>query len=228
MGRQLVIALRATVVTLVLTGLLYPLAMTGVAQALFHGRANGSLVRDEKGNVVGSELIGQSFTWPAYLQSRPSAAGNNGYDATSSSGSNLGPTSKKLRDRVAGDVDRLHKDNPEAPLPVPTELVTTSASGLDPDLSPAAALWQVPRIAKARQVSLDRIRQVIESRVQGRDLVVFGEPRVNVLAVNLALDQQFGKPAAPPAPPAAPSAAAAPAPPSAPAPAGSQALAIPK
>jgi K+-transporting ATPase ATPase C chain len=208
MGRQIMIALRATVVTLVLTGILYPLAMTGVAQAVFGGRANGSLVKDEKGNVVGSELIGQAFSWPAYLQPRPSAAGNNGYDATSSSGSNLGPTSKKLRDRVTGDVDRLHKDNPDAPLPVPAELVTTSASGLDPDLSPAAALWQAPRIAKARQVSADRVRDLIESRVQGRDLGVFGEPRVNVLAVNLALDQQFGKPTPPPAPPAAPSAAA--------------------
>ena len=223
MGRQIMIALRATFVTLVLTGILYPLAMTGAAQALFHARANGSVVRDEKGIVVGSELIGQSFTWPSYLQPRPSAAGNNGYDATSSSGSNLGPTSKKLRDRVAGDVDRLHKDNPDAPLPVPAELVTTSASGLDPDLSPGAALWQVPRIAKARHVSEERIRQVIEGRVQGRDLGVFGEPRVNVLAVNLALDQQFGKPMPPPAPPAAPSAAA----PAPAAPPTAQAVALP-
>jgi len=221
MGREFMIALRATIATLVLTGLFYPLAMTGVAQALFHGRANGSLVHDEKGAVVGSELIGQSFSWPAYLQGRPSAAGN-GYDATASSGSNLGPTSKKLRDRVTGDIDRLRKDNPDSPLPVPAELVTTSASGLDPDLSPAAADWQVPRIAKARQVSPDRIRQLIESRVQGRDLGVFGEPRVNVLAVNLALDQQFGKPAAPP-PAAAPS-SAAPAPPS---PSAVQAAAVP-
>jgi K+-transporting ATPase ATPase C chain len=192
MRREIVIALRATIVTLVLTGLVYPLVMTGVAQALFHDKANGSVARDEKGAVVGSELIGQVFTKPGYLQGRPSAAGN-GYDATASSGSNLGPTSKKLRDRVAADVERLRKENPEAPLPVPAELVTTSASGLDPDLSPAAALWQAPRIARARQVEPDRIRQVIESRVQGRDLGVFGEPRVNVLSVNLALDQQFGK-----------------------------------
>jgi K+-transporting ATPase ATPase C chain len=207
MRNQVVVALRVTFVTLALTGFVYPLAMTGVAQALFHDRANGSLVRDEKGAVVGSELIGQAFAMPAYLQGRPSAAGN-GYDATSSGGSNLGPSSKKLRDRVEADVARLHKDNPAAPLPVPAELVTTSASGLDPDLSPASALWQVPRIAAARQVSADRIQAVIESRIQGRDLGVFGEPRVNVLAVNLALDQQFGKPAAPPAPaPAAPSAA---------------------
>jgi K+-transporting ATPase ATPase C chain len=198
--------LRATVVTLILTGLIYPLAMTGAAQVLFHDKANGSLVRDEKGTVIGSELIGQVFANPAYLQGRPSAAGN-GYDATASSGSNLGPTSKKLRDRVAGDVDRLRKENPDAPLPIPGELVTTSASGLDPELSPAAALWQVSRIARARQIAPTRIAQVIESKVQGRDLGVFGEPRVNVLAVNRALDQQFGKPT--PVAPATPPTAAA-------------------
>ena len=137
--------------------------------------------------MVGSELIGQTFANPAYVQGRLSAAGN-GYDATASSGSNLGPTSKKLRDRVAADVDRLRKDNPDAPLPIPAELVTASASGLDPEVSPQAALWQVPRIARARQVAPERITQVLESRVQGRDLGVFGEPRVNVLAVNRALD----------------------------------------
>ena len=198
MRREIFIALRATLVTLVLTGLLYPLAMTGVAQALFSNKANGSLVRDGKGVVVGSELIGQVFATPAYLQGRPSAAGN-GYDATSSGGSNLGPTSKKLRDRATADVERLHKQNPEAPMPIPAELVTTSASGLDPHLSPEAALWQVPRIAAARQVAPDRIKDVIAARVEGRDLGVFGEPRVNVLNVNLALDQQFGKPmSAPP------------------------------
>jgi K+-transporting ATPase ATPase C chain len=199
MRKEIIVALRVTLVTLVLTGLVYPLAMTGAAQALFHDRANGSLVRDDKGAVVGSELIGQAFALPAYLQGRPSAAGN-GYDATASSGSNLGPTSKKLRDRVAEDVERLHKENPEVALPVPGELVTTSASGLDPDLSPAAALWQAPRIARARQLDPDRVHALIESRIQGRDLGVFGEPRLNVLAVNLALDQQFGKPMPVPAP----------------------------
>jgi potassium-transporting ATPase KdpC subunit len=206
MRKEILVALRATFVTLILTGLIYPLVMTGVAQALFAHQAGGSLVRDDKGVVVGSELIGQVFTNPAYLQGRPSAAGN-GYDATSSGGSNLGPTSKKLRDRVTTDVDRLHKENPEAPLPIPGELVTTSASGLDPELSPEAALWQVARIATARQVTPDRIRAVIEARVQGRDLGVFGEPRVNVLAVNLALDQQFGKPVRPAPPAGAPAAA---------------------
>src|SRR5215471_6746930 len=205
MRNETIIALRVTLVTLVLTGLLYPLPMTGAAQAIFPHAANGSLVRDEKGAVVGSELIGQVFTQPAYLQGRPSAAGN-GYDATASSGSNLGPTSKKLRDRVAADVERLHKENPDAPLPAPNDLVTTSASGLDPDLSPAAALWQVARIARARQIAPDRIRAVIEGQVRGRDLGVFGEPRVNVLATNLALDQRFGRPV--PLPTTAPPSAA--------------------
>ena len=205
MRKEIVIALRVTLVTLVLTGLLYPLMMTGLAQAVFPGKANGSLVRNEQGAVVGSEIIGQVFTNPGYLQGRPSAAGN-GYDATASGGSNLGPTSKKLRDRVIADLARLRKENPEAPQSVPDDLVTTSASGLDPDLSPAAALWQVARIARARQVTPDRISEVIQSRIEGRDLGIFGEPRVNVLAVNLALDQQLGKPT-PVAPPATASAA---------------------
>jgi potassium-transporting ATPase KdpC subunit len=206
MRKEIVVAVRATLVTLALTGLIYPLFMTGVAQALFNHQANGTMVQDEKGRVVGSALIGQAFTNPGYLQGRPSAAGN-GYDPTASSGSNLGPTSKKLRDRVAADVDRLRKENPDAPMPVPGELVTTSASGLDPELSPEAATWQVPRIARARQIAPDRIRTVIEDHVQGRDLGIFGEPRVNVLAVNLALDEQFGKPITAQAPTAAAAAA---------------------
>jgi potassium-transporting ATPase KdpC subunit len=193
MRREFMIAVRLTVVTLILTGLLYPLAVTGAAQALFPHRANGSLVQDEKGNTIGSALIGQTFATPAYVQGRPSAAGN-GYDATASSGSNLGPTSKKLQDRVSADIARLRKDNPDSPLPVPNDLVTTSASGLDPEVSPAAALWQIPRIAKARQVAPDRIRDVITARIEGRDLGFLGEPRVNVLAVNLALDEKFGRP----------------------------------
>jgi len=193
MRREFLIALRLTIVTLILTGLIYPLAVTGAAQALFAQQANGSLAHDEKGNVVGSRLIGQTFVTAAYLQGRPSAAGN-GYDATSSSGSNLGPTSRKLRDRAAADVARLHKENPAAAGPLPADLVTASASGLDPELSPQAALWQVPRIAQARGVSPDRIRDVIEARVLGRDLGLFGEPRVNVLAINLAMDQKLGRP----------------------------------
>ncbi len=199
MRKELTIALRATLVTLILTGVLYPLATTGAAQVLFGERADGSLTRDDKGQVVGSELIGQAFASAAYLQGRPSAAGNNGYDATSSSGSNLGTTSKKLRDRATADVARLHKENPDAPLPIPDALLTASASGLDPDLPPEAALWQSPRIARARNVAEDRVRTVIEGHVQGRDLGFLGEPRVNVLELNLALDQQFGRPPAIPA-----------------------------
>jgi K+-transporting ATPase ATPase C chain len=187
-------ALRATIVTLVLTGLIYPFVMTGLAQVLFPWRANGSLVTDDKGNVVGSELIGQGFVNPAYFQPRPSAAGEKGYDATSSSGSNLGPTSKKLQDRINNDLKRLKSENPEAAGPVPAELVTASASGLDPHLSPEAMLWQVPRVAKARGVTLDRIKAVVDSNLEGRTLGILGEPRVNVLMVNLALDRQFGRP----------------------------------
>ena len=189
------IALRATIVTLVLTGLIYPFVMTGLAQVLFPWRANGSLVTDDKGSVVGSELIGQGFVNPAYFQPRPSAAGEKGYDATSSSGSNLGPTSKKLQDRINDDLKRLKSENPEAIGPVPAELVTASASGLDPHLSPEAMLWQVPRVAKARGVTLDRIKAILDSNVERRTFGILGEPRVNVLMVNLALDRQFGRPA---------------------------------
>lgn len=195
---MLLVALRTTVVTLILTGIIYPLVVTGLAQLLFPHRANGSLVTDERGQVAGSELIGQGFTNPAYFHPRPSAAGN-GYDATASSGSNLGPTSKKLQDRVAQDVQLLKEENPGAVGAVPIELVTTSGSGLDPHLSPTAALWQVPRIANARRVTPERVRAVMEAITEGRDLGILGEPRVNVLALNLALDRQFGRPAPVPA-----------------------------
>jgi K+-transporting ATPase ATPase C chain len=194
--RLLVQALRVTVVTLVLTGLAYPLLVTGLAQLLFPHRAGGSLVADGKGRVVGSELVAQPFAWPGYFQPRPSAAGADGWDATASSGSNLGPTSAKLRARVAAEAARLRAENPEAPGPVPAELVTTSASGLDPHLSPAAAAWQAPRVARARGVALDRVLAVLEEQVEGRDLLVLGEPRVNVLLLDLALDRRFGAPAA--------------------------------
>src|SRR4029434_4353359 len=147
------IAIRTTIVTLVLTGLIYPFVMTGLAQILFPWRANGSLVTDEKGEVVGSEWIAQGFVNPAYFQPRPSAAGEKGYDATSSGGSNLGPTSKKLRDRISEDLNRLKGENPEASNSVPAELVTASASGLDPHSCPEAMLWQAPRVAKARGIS---------------------------------------------------------------------------
>src|SRR5262245_19606437 len=156
MKSTMTIAIRTTIVTIVLTGLIYPFVMSGLAQILFPWRANGSLVMDEKGEVVGSELIAQGFADPAYLQPRPSAAGENGYDATSSGGSNLGTASKKVQERVAGDLKTLNENNPDASAPVPVELVTTSGSGLDPHLSPQGAFWQMPRIAKAREVSPER------------------------------------------------------------------------
>jgi K+-transporting ATPase ATPase C chain len=192
MTREIGIALRMTLATLLLTGLVYPLAVTGLAQVLFPSAADGSLVSDGDGGVVGSLLIGQPFARPEYLQPRPSAAGA-GYDAAASSGSNLGTTSQKLHDRAEADAERLRAENPDAPGPIPAELVTASASGLDPHVSPEAALWQAPRIAKARGVELERVRALIESEVEGRSFGVLGEPRVNVLAVNLALDGRFGK-----------------------------------
>jgi potassium-transporting ATPase KdpC subunit len=188
----LVQAARVTVVTLLVTGLAYPLLVTGLAQLLFPARANGSLVEDGKGRVVGSELVGQGFTAPGYLWPRPSAAGEKGWDASASSGSNLGPTSAKLRARVAAEAARLRRENPAAPGPVPAELVTTSGSGLDPHLSPASARWQAPRIAAARGLALERVQAVIDEASEGRDLGFLGEPRINVLLVNLALDRRFG------------------------------------
>jgi potassium-transporting ATPase KdpC subunit len=193
--KTMITALRTAIVTLVLTGIVYPIAVTGLSQALFPWRANGSLVTDEQGRVVGSELIAQGFVNPAYFQPRPSAAGDQGYDAANSSGSNLGPTSKKLQDRVKDALKRLKQENPDATAPVPAELVTTSGSGLDPDLSPAAMLWQVPRVAKARGIAPERVKAVVDSNVEGRTFGILGEPRVNVLMVNLALDRQFGQPA---------------------------------
>ena len=189
---EIKIALRMTLVTLVLTGLAYPLLVTGLAQAAFRGPANGSLLQGPDGRIVGSELIGQSFASAWYFQPRPSAAGN-GYDAAASSGSNLGPTSKKLRDRIVADVERLQKENPQATGPIPSELVTASGSGLDPHLSPEAALWQVPRIAAARGRSADEIQAVVQSHVEPRFLGFLGEPTVNVLLLNLELDRRFGR-----------------------------------
>jgi potassium-transporting ATPase KdpC subunit len=192
--KTMIIAVRTTFVTLVLTGLVYPFVMTGLAQVLFPWRANGSLVTDEKGQIVGSELIAQGFANSAYFQPRPSAAGEKGYDGAASSGSNLGPTSKKLQDRIKDELKRLKQENPEARGPVPAELVTTSGSGLDPHLSPEAMRWQAARVAKARGISLERVKAVVDANVEGRTLGILGEPRVNVLLVNLALDRQFGRP----------------------------------
>lgn len=188
------ISLRATAVTLVLTGLLYPLLMTGLCQVLFPGRANGSLVRDDRGRVVGSALIGQRFRQPGYVQPRPSAAGADGHDAAASGGSNLGPTSQKLRERAQKEAARLQAENPDARGPIPAELLMASGSGLDPHLSPAGARWQAPRVAKARGVSVERVRAAIDAQIEGRQLGVLGEPRVNVLRLNLALDRLFGGP----------------------------------
>jgi K+-transporting ATPase ATPase C chain len=191
---ELTASLRVTAVTLIALGILYPLAVTGVSVLLFPRAAHGSFIADDAGAVVGSELIAQPFASRGYVMSRPSAAGEKGYDAAGSGGSNLGPTSKALHDRVEKAVRRLIAENPVAPGPVPTELVTASASGLDPHLSPEAVLWQVPRIAKARGIDPSRIQAVVEAQIEGRDLWVLGEPRVNVLLVNLALDRHFGRP----------------------------------
>lgn len=191
MKREFWIAVRMTAVTLILTGLLYPLAVTGLAQVLFPRQANGSLVA-AGGRVVGSDLIGQRFTSPGHVQGRPSAAGADGYDASASGGSNLGPTSQKLRDRVAKDIARLRTENPDAIGPVPVELVTASGSGLDPHLSPEAARWQAPRVAKARGASVVDVERLIQNRVEPRTFGFLGEPRVNVLLLNLDLDTRFG------------------------------------
>lgn len=180
--------IRSAIVMLVLltviTGLLYPLAIAGTAQVLFPHQAAGSLVT-RGGKVIGSELIGQQFASGKYFHGRPSAAGN-GYDAANSSGSNLAPTAKKLKARIAADVEKLRKENPA--MPVPDDLVTASASGLDPDISPQAALFQLPRIAKARHMSQDDLAALVGANTQRRLFGLMGEPHVNVLKLNLALD----------------------------------------
>jgi K+-transporting ATPase ATPase C chain len=185
MRRNLITAILYTVVTTVIFGLVYPFVVTGIAQVLFKDKANGQLIQ-QNGQLVGSRIIGQSFTAAGYFHSRPSAAGN-GYDAANSSGSNYAPTNKKLIDRVAGDVTALQLDHPNTDVPI--DLVTASASGLDPDITPAAAEFQVTRIAHERHLSEDAVRRLVAQNTQGRQLGFLGEPRVNVLELNLALDQ---------------------------------------
>jgi K+-transporting ATPase ATPase C chain len=185
--KNLVIAVLMTIVTTVLLGLVYPLVVTGLAQALLHDKANGQL-RERDGHVVGSEIIGQGFATAGYFHSRPSAAGN-GYDPTNSGGTNFGPTNRKLIDSVKAAVDAAHRENPGVEVPI--DLVTTSASGFDPHISPDNALFQVPRVAKARDVSETELEQVVRAYVEPRQLGFLGEPRVNVLLLNLALDDRW-------------------------------------
>jgi len=170
-------------------GLVYPLAVWGVGQLAFPYQANGSLIRDDKGEIIGSELIGQNFTSPGYFHGRPSAAGN-GYDAGASSGSNLGPTSDKLIKRIKSDAETIQADNPGKP--IPADLATTSGSGLDPDISPAAAEFQIPRVARARKTTEESVRNIVAKFSEGRQFAIFGEPTVNVLKLNLELDRQLG------------------------------------
>jgi potassium-transporting ATPase KdpC subunit len=185
--KNLATAVLMTVVTTVLLGLIYPLVVTGLAQVIFPTQANGSLIRSADGTLIGSSLIGQPFSSPGYFRSRPSAAGANGYDATASSGSNLGPTNKKLIDRVKADVEKAQAENPGKAVPV--DLVTTSGSGLDPHISPAAAEFQVARVARERQMTEAQLRQVIARHTAGRQFGFLGEPTVNVLELNLDLDR---------------------------------------
>ena len=184
MKRNFLTAVRFTLATTVMFGLLYPLGITGLAQVLFHDRANGQLI-ERNGKLIGSRIIGQSFTGPGYFHSRPSNAGT-GYDATSSSASNLAPTNKILIDRVKGDVQKARAEAPSAPIPV--DLVTSSGSGLDPDISPASADFQIPRVARERHMNPDELRTLVRQRTLGRQWGFLGEARVNVLELNLDLD----------------------------------------
>lgn len=184
--RNFVAAVLMTIVTTVLVGVIYPLAITGIAQVVFPDKANGQLI-ERDGKVVGSRLIGQGFSSPGYFRSRPSAAGT-GYDAANSAGTNLGPTNKKLIDAVMANVEAARKENPDAPVPI--DLVTTSASGLDPHISPANADFQVPRVARERGISEADLRGLVATRTEGRTFGFLGEPRVNVLELNIELDRR--------------------------------------
>ena len=184
MKKNLITSILMTIVTTILLGVVYPLVVTGLAQVMFPKRANGQLI-EKDGKVVGSSIIGQGFSGAGYFYSRLSAAGN-GYDAANSGGSNLGPTNQKLIDRVKQDVARLQAENPGKPVPI--DLVTTSASGFDPEITPAAADFQVPRIARARGISEEQVRQLVTKHTLGRQFGFLGEARVNVLELNLELD----------------------------------------
>ena len=188
MWQQIAPAFRMMLVLTVLTGLLYPGVVTGLCQVFFHDQANGSLVT-AGGRIVGSSLIGQNFKKPEYFQPRPSAAGNDGYDPTASGAANLGPTNQKLADRVTASVADFRKANPDYTGPIPADLVTSSGSGLDPHISPASAEAQAARVAKARGITVQQVQALIARHTEGRDLGFLGAPRVNVLAINLALDR---------------------------------------
>jgi K+-transporting ATPase ATPase C chain len=187
--KDLITAVLMTIVTTVLLGLIYPLVVTGLAQVIFPNQANGQLIRRADGTVIGSRIVGQPFVGAGYFHSRPSAAGLVGYDAAASAGSNLGPTSQKLKDRVKADVERIQAENPGKPVPI--DLVTTSGSGLDPHISPAGAEFQVPRLARERSITEEQVRQLIAAHTESRQFGFLGEPRVNVLELNIDLDQRY-------------------------------------
>jgi len=183
-------AFRMMVVLTVLTGVIYPAAVTGLGQLLFPHQAHGSLVTVD-GRTVGSSLIGQNFTKPEYFHPRPSSAGTGGYDATASSGSNYGPTNQKLVDRVKASIEQFRRENPDYAGPIPADAVTASGSGLDPHISPAAAAWQIRRVAAARGIPTADLEEFVKRHVERRQLGILGEPRVNVLLLNLALDRAW-------------------------------------
>ena len=189
MLKQLLPAFRMTLLFTILTGLIYPAAITCLCQLMFPHQANGSLVKNASGQVIGSSLLSQNFARPEYFHPRPSAAGKDGYDGLASGGSNLGPTNPDLTKRLTSDLAKFRQENPDFRGPVPADLLTTSGSGLDPDISPASAEAQAARVAKARGVTVERIRDVIARHTEGRTLGVIGEPRVNVLELNLDLDR---------------------------------------
>jgi K+-transporting ATPase ATPase C chain len=190
MKKHLITAVLMTIATTVLLGLVYPLLVTGLAQVLFPAQANGRLIRRD-GVTIGAHLIGQPFSGPGYFHSRPSAAGVAGYDATASGGSNLGPTNAQLISRIGGDVARLQAENPGVPIPV--DLVTTSGSGLDPHITPAAAQFQIRRVAETRHIPKDEVMHLVQENSENRQWGFLGEPRVNVLELNLALDARYGR-----------------------------------